>query len=59
MKINIKGIFATDRFLVDWSGWHYVAAVSISVVMVMAASLIPARRAARLEPGDVIRGTSQ
>jgi lipoprotein-releasing system permease protein len=28
-------------------------------VMVMAASLIPARRAARLEPGDVIRGTAQ
>jgi predicted ABC-type transport system involved in lysophospholipase L1 biosynthesis ATPase subunit len=26
--------------------------------MVMAASLIPARRAARLEPGDVIRGTA-
>jgi lipoprotein-releasing system permease protein len=59
MKINIKGIFATERFLVDWSPWHYVSAVSISVVMVMAASLIPARRAARLEPGDVIRGTSQ
>ncbi|MBL9205126.1 MAG: ABC transporter permease, partial [Opitutaceae bacterium] len=59
MRINIKGIFATDRFLVDWSPWHYVAAVGISVVMVMAASLIPARRAARLEPGDVIRGTAQ
>jgi len=27
--------------------------------MVMIASLIPARRAARLEPGDVIRGTAQ
>jgi len=27
--------------------------------MVMAASLIPSRRAARLEPGDIIRGTAQ
>ncbi len=26
--INIRGIFATERFIVDWSGWHYVAAVT-------------------------------
>jgi len=25
----------------------------------MIASLVPARRAARLEPGDIIRGTAQ
>ena len=30
-----------------------------AVVMVMMASLIPSRRAARLEPGDIIRGTAQ
>ncbi|HRE82994.1 MAG TPA: FtsX-like permease family protein [Opitutaceae bacterium] len=59
MPMRIRGIFSTDRFLVDWSIWHYVAAVGISIVMVMVASLIPARRAARLEPGDVIRGTAQ
>ncbi len=59
VPLNIRGIFATDRFIVAWSVWHYVLAVAISVVMVMVASLIPARRAARLEPGDVIRGTSQ
>jgi len=58
-EIRIRGIFATDHFIVDWSPWHYVAAVGISVVMVMTASLIPARRAARLEPGDVIRGSAQ
>jgi lipoprotein-releasing system permease protein len=59
VPIHIRGIFATDTFIVAWSIWHYVAAVLISVVMVMVASLIPARRAARLEPGDVIRGTAQ
>ena len=57
--IRIRGIFATDTFIVSWSLWHYVAATATAVVMVMAASLIPARRAARLEPGDVIRGTAQ
>jgi ABC-type transport system, involved in lipoprotein release, permease component len=57
--IRIRGIFATDTFIVAWSVWHYVAGVLTAVVMVMVASLVPARRAALLEPGDVIRGTAQ
>jgi lipoprotein-releasing system permease protein len=36
-----------------------LAAIGTAVVMVMIASLIPARRAARLEPGDIVRGTAQ
>jgi lipoprotein-releasing system permease protein len=59
IPIRIRGIFTADTFIVNWSIWHYVAATTISILMVMAASLIPARRAARLEPGDVIRGTAQ
>jgi lipoprotein-releasing system permease protein len=59
LPIRIRGIFAADTFIVNWSVWHYVAATATAVLMVMAASLIPARRAARLEPGDVIRGTAQ
>jgi lipoprotein-releasing system permease protein len=59
MPIRIRGIFASDTFIVAWSVWHYVAAVTTAVTMVMVASLVPARRAARLEPGDVIRGTAQ
>ena len=59
MPIRIRGIFATDTFIVAWSVWHYVSAVLTAVVMVMIASLVPARRAAQLEPGDVIRGTAQ
>ncbi len=59
VPIHIRGIFATDTFIVRWSVWHFVAATLTALIMVMAASLIPARRAARLEPGDVIRGTAQ
>jgi len=57
-EIRIRGIFATDKYIVAWSIWHYVAASATAVVMVTIASLIPARRAARFEPGDIIRGTS-
>ena len=59
LPIRIRGIFSTDSFVVNWSPWHYLAAILTAVVVVMCASLIPARRAARLEPGDVIRGTAQ
>jgi lipoprotein-releasing system permease protein len=59
LPIRVRGIFSTDNFVVAWSIWHYVAATVTAAVVVMVASLIPARRAARLEPGDIIRGTSQ
>ena len=58
IPIRIRTIFTTDTFVVAWSVWHYVKAVLISTCFVMLASLIPARRAARFEPGDVIRGTA-
>jgi lipoprotein-releasing system permease protein len=55
----ITGIFTSHKFLVQWSKWHYFQAITAAVVVVMLASLIPSRRAARLEPGDIIRGTAQ
>jgi lipoprotein-releasing system permease protein len=59
ISLPIKTIFTTQKFLVSWDAWHYVEAVVAAVVVVMIASLVPSRRAARLEPGDVIRGTAQ
>jgi lipoprotein-releasing system permease protein len=59
IPLPINGIFKTETYQVTWSQWHYIAAVLTTTVMVMAASLLPARRAARLEPGDIIRGTAQ
>jgi len=59
IPLPINGIFKTAFFQVFWSPWHYVEAVTTAVVMVMVASLVPSRRAARLEPGDIIRGTAQ
>jgi lipoprotein-releasing system permease protein len=57
--LPITGIFTSHKFLVQWALRHYIGAVTTAVIMVMAASLIPSRRAARLEPGDIIRGTAQ
>ena len=59
VPIRIRGIFSADSFQVAWNIWHYVVATITASIVVMTAALIPARRAARLEPGDIIRGTSQ
>jgi lipoprotein-releasing system permease protein len=56
IPLRIRGVFSTDYFVVAWSPWHYVWAIAAATVVVLLASWIPARRAARLEPGDVIRG---
>lgn len=57
--IHLRGIFSTDTFQVHWSWWHYIVGTLTAAIVVMTAAFIPARRAARLEPGDIIRGTSQ
>jgi lipoprotein-releasing system permease protein len=59
VHLELHTIIRTSSFVVVWSPWHYLEATVLAVVVVMIASLAPARRAARLEPGDVIRGTAQ
>jgi lipoprotein-releasing system permease protein len=61
VPLHINTLFKTDHFLVAWDGMpvFIVQAIVTAVVMVMIASLVPARRAARLEPGDIVRGTAQ
>lgn len=58
LPIRIRGIFATDSFIVNWDLNHYLWAAAIATVIVGTAAYFPARRAARLEPGAVIRGSS-
>lgn len=58
LPLRVRGIFSTDSYVVEWSAMHYFWAAVTAVVIVLVASLAPARRAARLVPGDVIRGTS-
>ena len=59
VPLPINSLFKTDYFIVTWDVNHYIEAIVTAIVMVMIASLVPARRAARLEPGDIVRGTAQ
>ncbi len=56
IPLRIRGIFTTDHFVVYWSPWHYLVAVCAATVVVLVASYLPARKAAGLEPGSIIRG---
>jgi lipoprotein-releasing system permease protein len=41
-----------------WSVWHYLIAAGIALVSAGVAGYLPARRAARLNPVDIIRGAT-
>lgn len=58
LPIRIRGVFSTDSFVVNWDFDHYLWAAVITIVVTIVASFLPARKAARLEPGNVIRGTN-
>ena len=59
VPITIRGIFTTDHVVVSWEVMHYILAGIMAAVVVAIASWFPARRAARMEPADIIRGASQ
>lgn len=57
VPIRIRGIFSTDHFVVAWSLWHYLSAALVAGIVVFLASWIPARRAAKVEPVEIFRGS--
>ena len=59
VPIQVHGIFTTDHVVVAWELSHYVLAGILASVVVVIASWFPARRAAHMEPADIIRGASQ
>jgi lipoprotein-releasing system permease protein len=58
VPVSVRGIFSTDHIVVLWRLEHYLGAGLAAMVVVFVASWLPARRAARLEPAAIIRGTS-
>lgn len=58
IPIRIRGIFSADHFVVDWSPDHYFLAAILATLSVFFASYFPASRAAKVEPVNILRGTS-
>ena len=57
IPLEIRGIFTTDSFVVNWDISHYIWAILIATIIVSIASWIPARRASKVEPAKIIRET--
>jgi lipoprotein-releasing system permease protein len=58
-SIEIKSPFVdTNRIPLAYSAWHYVIAMLVALVSSLAAGYLPAHRAARVHPVDIIRGAT-
>ncbi len=56
LQIPMEGMVKSDKFLVDNNPWYYVGAATFAITAGVVAAVIPARRAGRTEPVDVLRG---
>jgi lipoprotein-releasing system permease protein len=58
-SIEIKSPFVdATRIPLAYSPWHYAIALCVAMVSSFAAGYVPARRAARMHPVDIIRGAT-
>jgi lipoprotein-releasing system permease protein len=58
-SIEIKSPFVdTTRIPLAYSPWHYAIALCVAMMSSFAAGYVPARRAARVHPVEIIRGAT-
>jgi lipoprotein-releasing system permease protein len=58
-SVEFKSPFMdTNRIPLAYSAWHYLLALGVALVSSVAAGFLPARRAARAHPVDIIRGAT-
>jgi lipoprotein-releasing system permease protein len=57
--ITVKSPFLDiHRLPLAYNAWHYALAMAVAIVSSFAAGYVPARRAARVHPVDIIRGAT-
>lgn len=56
LRFEIAGMVEIQGFILYSTAWHYLIATSVAVASATFAAYWPARRAARLNPVDIIRG---
>lgn len=58
MRVNIEGEIKTDHLFILWSFKHYLLAAGFALTAALVAAWLPARKAAAVNPVDIIRGVS-
>lgn len=57
IPIRLEGEITFDRLAVNFSPWFYVSAFCFAMLTTAAAGILPARKAAKIDPVDVIRNS--
>ena len=58
VEFTVEGFMRTEGFVLYYSVSHYLISGAIAVAAATCAAFLPARRAARLDPVDIIRGAA-
>lgn len=58
VRFKAVGLVEIQQFILKWSIWHYVIASIIAMASAVAAAYIPSRRAAKVNPVEIVRGAA-
>jgi lipoprotein-releasing system permease protein len=58
VRFKAVGLVEIQQFILKWSFWHYVIASGIAMGSAVAAAYIPSRRAAKVNPVEIVRGAA-
>jgi len=58
IRFEIEGFVKTQGFYLAYSLAHYLIAAGIAITAAVAAAYLPARKAARVNPVDIVRGAA-
>jgi len=58
VRFKATGLVEVQQFVLKWSAWHYAIASGIAMISAVAAAYIPSRRAAKVNPVEIVRGAA-
>ena len=58
VQFEIEGFVRSEGFILDYSPWHYAISAVMAIAAATFAAYLPARKAARVYPVDIIRGAA-
>lgn len=56
IEVELKGLVTLNRLQINYDPWFYAAGFFFAIVSTAAAGYFPARKAAKIDPVDIIRG---
>lgn len=58
IRFNIEGFVRAEGFILNESPYHYLLGAGFALIASSLAAFLPARKAARLDPVDILRGAA-